>query len=291
MKILFRISFKYKWNNYANIKSHYEYLQKLGYDVDLSVKKENPKIDYDKYDLIMLHGSGAYFHNEEYNQVKCPIIGFGWSDPSMFNNIHYHQSTVYCSNDLEKTKILHDPIAYYYQTACDKRYHVNLNLNKETDILVYGAGDHRFVTNRNTIVNKLRKEGFRIKVFGRGWDKHTDTYGFIEGHKLSVEVCKAHLLLDLVSKTSSWAHRVLESSARATPAFSIDRKDTRLMFKDNKEIILFSDFQMLIDKLAYYLNHKDKLKKIGINAQKRCLKSHDISIRIKELQKIIKTLK
>ena len=294
MKIAFIIPFYYKWNNVANVRSNYEYLQIEGHEVDIFSKKEmvGKVVDWNSYDVIMLHGSGAVLPEEEFKKVKVPIISVGWSDPNLFNQTHFNQGTVYCTNDLTLSKELKGKPVYFYNTACDKRSHKDLNLKKETDVLVYGAGVHKYVTNRNEVVNNLRNIGFKIKVFGRGWNKHPDTFEFIEGDGLAREICQAHLLLDVTNKTTAWGHRIFEASARGTPVITIDREDTRMMFDDreNAEIILYNDFDELVLGLKFFLRDKNLLRKIGLNAQKRCYKDHDISVRIKELIKIMEQL-
>ncbi len=292
MKIAFIIPFYYKWENYSNVKGNSEYLRLEGHDVGVFSKKEIEKdpINWNWYDVVMLHGSGAVLPEEEFKKIKVPIISLGWSDPNLFNIIHYSQGNIYCTNDLKLTKFPHEKPVYFYNTTCDKRYHIDLNLEKTTDILVYGCGNHKFITSRNEVVNNLRNLGFKIKIFGREWDKHPDTFEFIEGEGLAQEICKAHLLLDVTNTTTAWGHRCFESSARGTPVLTIDREDTKQMFKEWKEILLYKDFEDLVQKLAVALTHKNNLRRIGLNAQKRCYKDHDISVRIKELLKIMEQL-
>lgn len=289
MKICIIIPFYYKWNSGANIRAHYDYLKNI-YEVDLYSKKELKGVDINKYDLIMLHGSGAVLPNDLYKGCNKPIFGFGWSDPNLFNETHFGQSDVYFTNHLntfKKCEVRSDKKVYYYQTACNKKFHKNLNLEKINDVLVFGCGNHNFITNRNEVVNKLRQNGFQIRVFGRGWDKHPDTYGFIEGEEFIKEINQSHIVLDIMNKTSSWAHRILEASACATPVLTMDREDTKQMFEENREILYYKNFEDVVNHLHFYLGCKDRLKEIGLEAQKRCYAQHDISNRIQELIKII----
>jgi len=295
-KIAFIIPFYYKWNNYANVRSNYEFLQKEGYQVDIYSKKEDSNVMFKNYDLVMLHGSGALLTDEQHNECKSnniPIFSFGWSDPNLFHEKHYGQGDVYLTNDLSLSKKLkerNDKPVYFYNTACDKRHHKDLNLNKETDILVYGAGIHKWVTDRNEVVDNLRKDGFKIKVFGRSWNKHKDTFEFIDGIGLAKEICQAHLLLDVTNGETAWGHRVFESSARGTPVITFNRADTRSMFADS-EIIYYNNYNDILRMLNFYLRTPEVmaslLRKKGLDAQKRCYKDHDISVRIKQLVKII----
>ncbi len=296
MKICFVVPFLYLWGNSSNVRCNYEYLKNI-YDVDLYTKKELRDVDLNNYDLIMLCGSGSVLTDELYKKCTKPIFGFGFSDPNLFNETHYNQSHIYFTNDLNTynlfTKNDVRKKLIYYQTSCNKQFHKNLNLEKTNDVLVFGCGNHNFITNRNETVNKLRKEGFKIRVFGRGWDKHPDTHGFIEGEEFIREINQAHIVLDIMNETSSWAHRILEASACATPVLTIDREDTRSMFEENKEILLYKNLDDITTQLIRFLLRKNTLrgKAIGLNAQTRCYKDHDISIRIQELIKIIEEIK
>ncbi len=287
------IPFYYKWGTFSNVKATYEYLSEK-YDVNLVTKKEAEFIQLNDYNLIMLHGSGTTLKKSKLETYKGKIFGFGWSDPNLFNIIHFCQSDIYFTNDLatyyEKKEYKR---VIYYQTSCDKRHHVKSQITKTTDILVYGCGSHKFVTDRNETVNKLRNAGFNIKIFGRGWDNHKDTHEFIEGVRLIEEINKAHILLDLSNEVTAWPHRIFEASACGTPVITINRKDTTHLFQDESEIILYQNYNNLKDILDFIFTkkHFDKLKDIGLNAQKRCYKEHDISIRIKKLISIIEKLK
>ncbi len=290
-KIAFIIPYKYNWGSFSNVKSHYEYLKILGHNVDLFSKTENPIIDYNSYDQIWLMGSGAKIDKETFQSINVPVFAFGWSDPNLFSEDHYENCDIYFTNDLETYKSLYpylDNKIYYYQTTCDKRYHKNLNLEKTTDILVYGIGNHKFISNRNQIVNKLRRKGFKIKVFGRDWDSHEDTRGFIKGRQFIEEINQAKIVLDITNGESAWGHRIFEASACGTPVLTYSREDTKQVLDEVYEVFLYKGFDQLVSKLQIYLDKPELLKTIGLNAQKRCYKDHDISVKIKELLKIIK---
>jgi len=286
MKILMIIPFYYKWNTFSNVKSQYEHLSMI-YDVDICTRKESENIELEQYDIVMLHGSGSILTKKQIKSITGRIFSFGWSDPNLFNEAHYNQSDVYFTNDLNLSRKLNNKPIHYYQTSCNKRFHKNLDLEKITDVLVYGQGNHKFVTNRNQIVNELRNIGFNIKVFGRGWHEHKDTYSFIEGQDLIHEINLAHVLLDISNKTTAWPHRIFEASACGTPVLTVNREDTALMFKENEEIVTYDNEAELALYLSMMLNNKVATRDMGLCGQKRCYRQHDISVRIKELIAII----
>lgn len=299
MKIAFVIPFHYKWGNYSNVKAHCDYLQLLGHKVDLFSRNKKDVVDYHNYDQIWLMGAGAKIDDKTWYKIaletKTKVIAFGWSDPNLFSLDHAHNCHAYFTNDLKKSEQLtynsDKQYYYYYQTTCDKRYHKNLNLEKTTDILVYGVGNHKFIPYRNQVVNKLRRWGLNIKVFGRSWDKHPDTYGFIEGQQFIEEINKAKIVLDITTKISAWGHRIFESSACGTPVLTYDREDTKKLLKPGSEILLYKSLKDINETLQNFLKYPEQLKQIGANAQARCYKDHDISVRIQELFKILEEIK
>jgi len=294
MKICFIIPFKYNWNSFSSTRATLETLQSEGYEVDLYIKKKSV-IDYNSYDIIMLMGAGSKITREEFLKIKVPVFAFGLSDQNLFSKEHSYNCTHYFTNDLQTYRELSHrsdkPNYFYFPTSCDKRYHKNLDLEKTTDILVYGVGNHKFVPNRNEVVNKLREAHFNVKVFGRGWDTHSDTRNFIEGQKLVEEINKAKIVLDLSNEITALPRRIFEASACGTLVVSFDREDTRQLFTKNIEIVLYSDFDDLIFELDFHLYHNMITRGMAKKAQARCYKDHDISVRIKILTKIIEGLK
>ncbi|KKL75686.1 hypothetical protein LCGC14_2052410, partial [marine sediment metagenome] len=129
------------------------------------------------------------------------------------------------------------------------------NIGKITDVLFIGTGNHKFLPFRNKIINDLRATGIKIKVFGRGWDKHPDTRGFISGHELLREINRAKMLLDLNSETTSLSHRIFEGSACGTPVITNYRGDMRRLFRICEEIIPYKQFSELERTIKYYLDN------------------------------------
>lgn len=294
MKIAFIIPFKYNWNSFPSTRATYETLKDLGYKVTLFVKSAKPIIDYNSYDQIWLIGSGSKLSKEIFMSIRVPVFSFGFSDPNLFLKEHYENCTIYFTNDLKtynELSLNSDKKIFYNPTSCDKRYHKNLKLEKTTDILVYGVGKHKFIPNRNQIVNKLRRVGFKIKVFGRGWDAHGDTRGFIEGNELIEEINHAKIILDITNKTTALGRRIFEGSACGTPVLTYDRADIRELFRSGHEILTYTNFDNIVTTLNCILSNPHILNEISREAKKRCYEDHDITIRIKKLLKNIKEIK
>lgn len=289
MKIAFVIPFKYKWNSYSTVRSALEMLPTENVEPIMFIKKFDKSIDIDQ---IWLMGSGTKLTKEEYNYYKkshIPVIAFGLSDPNLYNEEHFENCDIYCTNSLQLyMELKNKKPSYWYPACCDKRYHKNFNLEKTTNVLFIGTGNHKFLPFRNEIINDLRAKGIKIKIFGKGWNKHEDSYKFIDGIRLIEEINKAKMLLDLNLKTTSLSHKIFEGSACGTPVVTPYRGDSGRLFDPFKEVISYKKFSELEVIIKYYLNNLEELKEIGIKAQKRCYKEHNIRHRIHWLVKFIR---
>ncbi len=278
MKIAYVIPFKYNWDSFSTVRAGLETLPTEGIEAKLFIKK------YDKTynpDQVWLCGAGTKMTKEEYKNTKVPVIAFGLSDPNIYSKEHFENCNIYCTNSLSLYMKLKDiKPCYWFPASCDKRYHKNLNLEKTTDVLFIGTGNHKYLPFRNKIINDLRATGIKIRVFGRGWDKHPDTYGFISGNTLIKEINKTKILLDLNSETTSLSHRIFEGSACGTPVISNYRGDMRRLFRICEEIIPYKYFSELESIIKYYLDNPEQLTQIGKRAQAKCYKEHDITNRI-----------
>lgn len=285
MRICMVIPFRYKWNSYPITRCSLETLGNQGHTVILRIK--NTKNLY-RYDQVWLMGAGTRITKERFREINIPVIAFGLSDPNLFHEDHLENCNIYFTNDLRTyNKYKHKKKVYWFPICCDKRYHKNLGLEKKTDILTYGIGRHPFVPYRNDMVNKLRTDGFKIKVFGREWDKHEDTHKFITGEQLIEEINKAKILLDITDEKTSLGHRLMEGSGCGTPVMTRKRHDTGHLFEFHKEILVYSNYEDLKKKLHHYLANPEKLTGVGRKAQAKCYKDHDIINRINKVLKYV----
>ena len=56
-----------------------------------------------------------------------------------------------------------------------------------------------------------------------------------------------------------------------------------MYFVKDKEVLTYKTYEELLEKLKYYLDNENLLKKVGLAALKRCEADHDISNRVDKL--------
>ncbi len=251
------ITDNYNWDSYSIVRSLYEELN------------TNSKFNTD-LDFVL----GINSKSEGKSNIRI-----GFSDPSRFSEKLYNECGLYITNDLNTSKKYG---CYYMPCFSDSKYFKYLNLKKETDILFIGVKNHPFVQHREDWIDKLSKDGLNVKCFGDGW-----VNGFIEGQELVEEINKAHICLDITDNIASLGSRIFQSSMCGTPVITLDREDTRELFDGGKEgeILFYESYDDLRKMLKLSLNAPDYLKRIGDRARKRCLKDHNVSIRVEHLYK------
>ena len=60
-----------------------------------------------------------------------------------------------------------------------------------------------------------------------------------------------------------------------------------LFFKENEDIVYFSDMEELVDKAGYYLKHDDERRKIASSACEKVSRYHTYTDRIDEMAEYI----
>jgi glycosyltransferase involved in cell wall biosynthesis len=214
----------------------------------------------------------------EYKNTTGLVIDFGLSDPTRFREKKFCDFA--CTNDYtlsEKTGY------YWYPTSCDKRYHRNLNLDKSIDVLFYGINRHPSVCRGNVLRDLRDSHGIYVEFYGPDWGLSTN----LIGNDLIEKINKSKIVLDISTVDSSLPRRIFEASCCGTPVLTLNRPDTRLLFTEDQDILFYNHFEEIPEKLSQLLNKPDFIRDVGLNARNRCLKEHDISIRIDNLLRAV----
>jgi hypothetical protein len=64
---------------------------------------------------------------------------------------------------------------------------------------------------------------------------------------------------------------------------------TDLGFKDNENLVIWLDFDELIDKLRWYRDRPEMLRDIGRSGQDLCRKTHTWDARMAQLDRLLRT--
>lgn len=288
MKILY-FTDEYTWNIYGTKRSTAEALVDHGHEVVLVNKDEAPNaVALEKRhspDQIWLFHSNLMLPAAVKDGLTCPVIGFGISDPYYFDVVRFESYDAYVTYNRDTyEKVRHLIPCAYNRTACDVKFHKQVPGVAECDATVIGNAIHARFENqlvRMEFVEKLRaRTGKKILAFGPNWPDHADNKGFIDGDAFLPAVNSGKLGLDIQDSFSPLAHRMFEYAACGMPVITRRRDEVFESFTENEEILAYDDFDELEEKLVWYLAHPDVLKEIGVKAQLRCRREHDIQHRI-----------
>ncbi len=301
MKILY-FSDKYAYNVMGTKRSIEEETRSNGHEVVYYtrsniknilniIKKENPN-------QIWLSHSGLSINPEIKRKINIPVIGFGFSDPySLKDGVYNYIHDGYITNHYETMEKLKSKLPVHYNpTACDFRFHKKSDIKKDLDISSIGVGVHPRFHNKNEridFMNKLRKDTkFSIECYGSLWNKHPKNYGQISGDKFLNVIWRSRIGLDIQDDWSPLAHRMFEYIACGTPVITRERSEVIRVFKPGKEILTYTNFIDLKEKLEYYLNDGyNELLKIVEAGYQRCCKDHNIDKRVKAILNFVSQLK
>lgn len=242
-----------------------------------------------KPDQIWLAHSNLLLPPDVKSLLKGTVVGFGFSDPYYFKTTRFDSYDIYITNyasTLEKHK---DKIKMFYNpTACDLSFHKKLLAVKHIDLSLIGCGRHpRFPNKMERVdtVNRLRVDfpEANIKTFGSRWPSHPLNKSFIEGEVFLNIIQSSKIGLDIQEEFSPLAHRMFEYIACGTPVITRKRFEVDLHLKDGEEILTYTNYAELLEKVTYYLNHPKELQKIAIAGYNKVTSQHDIKNRIDSL--------
>lgn len=297
----------YTWNNMGTKRSIYEELKVQGHKVNWINRKEikHAREHINKFnpDQIWLVHTNLKLRSEvrEYARVKkIPIIGISMSDPYPIwkrRDIYYGFQNfdpkaislnfdIYVTNYYELFYAYRNKLPIIYnRTACDFRYHKDLNIEKTIQMSLLGTATHSRFTDKNArprIIKKLR-EKYEVRAYGLGWPKGEFNFSSISGEAFLRVINRSHLGLDLQDYVSPLAHRMFEYGGCGVPVITARRPEVLDCFKDGEEIITYIYEAELYDKIDYYMKNLNELRKIGLRALERCKKEHNINHRVKIL--------
>jgi hypothetical protein len=299
MKIAY-VTTNYNWNSYSTLRCAYECLINLGIETRLFFEKCDEIYNYDQ---IWLMSTGLYLNDDEFKKAQGKVVSFGLSEPCDIVPEKYHNCHVYCSNDLITSIILNNyndsrsisfrlsnfgyKRCYWFPTSADQRYHHKINIPKCYDVIFLGIGEGH-PTGRIPVIDELRNNGINIATFGNGWPKHPMNFGRIESDDIITKINQSKIMLDIATENSSLGRRIFEAMSCGTAAITRKRKDVEKMFVENKEIILYSNYSEISDKIKYMLSNQELLDTVSKNGMLACHTRHDMSVRIKELLDYLK---
>lgn len=236
-------------------------------------------------DFIFLMRTELTINPKIKKRIKVPVVGFDFSGlKGHIVNVINDSYDLYVTAHYETFLKHKDQFPIHYNpVACDFRFHKKMNLKKDIDMSMIGHKFHPTFHNKNIreeIINRLRTDlpGYTLRAFGKGWDgKH------IVGQEFLNMINRSKVGLDIMEDWRPISHRMFEYGACGVPVITYDRPEVFMYFVKDKEVLTYKTYEELLEKLKYYLDNENLLKKVGLAALKRCEADHDISNRVDKL--------
>ncbi len=307
----FEPGYKYKFNNafnrkFNNIKMslYNDFFSKINY-----IKKQNSKpllkiIVTEKIDLtIVLHD---FLLPEEVSiikeKTKSPIVlwfpdALSNFKKSMFLIAKYDFLFFVDKYIVEELKNDLKLNTYFLPQACYPKYHNKVELTVK-DLEKFAcdiANAGNMYPSRIALYKQLQK--YDLKMWGSPpavWAKDNSLHKIMQNqvvhnHEKSKAFNAAKIVLNNLHPAviNGVNKRTFEIDGCGGFQITKYRPIVESLFENDKEIVTYSKFDELIEKIDYYLNHENERKIIAEAGMKRAHKDHTYEVRLKEMLKLI----
>ena len=253
-----------------------------------------PDLEGKDIDAIILNSGGLYLNSELKNFCKkrsITTIGISLSDPDVFPyngkryasdfDIFYTNSKYSYLNEYDHSKVNIHMLPF---AASVKHHYYNPAIERKYDVVIVGHARQE----RIALVDKLEKI-CSVGTYGAGWK---NSLGVVNGKK-HVDAINSGRMYISFSKTVAGFNNVkvglFEAIACKQVVFTEYMEELADYFEINKEVICFNDYDDLLEKVKYYLEHSDELEEIREASYKKFLQCHTYEKRwhsvLKELYK------
>jgi spore maturation protein CgeB len=239
---------------------------------------------------VWLAHSGLVLPVRIKKRIHVPVVGFGFSDPYYFKPTRLKSYDIYVTNHFDTfEKYRHQKKVSWNPTACDTTFHRKIEVSKSIDVSIIGCGRHPRFHNKNErieTIRRLRKDlpNVRIEVFGIRWDKHPLNHSSVTGEAFLSVINRSRLGLDIQDHFSPLAHRMFEYESCGTPVITRDRPEVRAVMNPGEDILTYTDYDNLLEKIVWYLNHPSELEEVGEVGYRRVCSEHDVKNRVDQLE-------
>ena len=166
------------------------------------------------------------------------------------------------------------------QWACNHFMYKNLNLPRIYDITFVGQPYGR----RADFIEKLKKQGINVTLFGRGW-KNTNIIPSQSEFVRIYNQSKICLNMQYASVGSSMQLKAKDFVAPGCGGLLLtnDTEQIARYFIPGEEIITYRDANDAAKKIKYYLKNEEERKKIAKRGYEKVMKEHTIEKRLLDI--------
>lgn len=232
------------------------------------------------------------YNNDDPFSDKYP--SFFWS---LFKKSIKYYDHVFCyrhKNILDLKKMEYDStsilLPYYIKDKNFKKQQCYKDRSYEVVFIGHYEDD-----GRDECIKKLTEKGFKVGLFGTGWEDSTHYDFFIKkfgrinrlnGDAYNDTLNDAKIALVFLSKLNNdeYTRRCFEIPTTGAVMVSEKTPSLSKLFKENQEIIFFNNKTDLLEKLESLFKDEKLLENISISASKRLLNDkHELTDRVNQV--------
>ncbi|MDX9988228.1 glycosyltransferase [Thiothrix unzii] len=264
-----------------------------------------------KYDAIIVMRGDHIIKSTllEIKNKSCVIIN--WNTDDIFNNLNSNKNilesfTIYDCHMSPRLNLQDDYISkgakkfhkidWYYRDDVIGNFDTQNYNNKDYDISFVGSWSHR----RESILSHLNE--FNLNVWGWGWKRkciNKSISNNVKGSHIPMTSAlsifnNSKVNINILTHENRDTSNIRNFEISSVSGFQICERSDYLvdLFKEDIEMVYFSETDELVDKCKFYLNNDSLREKIAKASYERVVQSkHSISDRAKEIVDLISSLK
>jgi len=236
-------------------------------------------LDNYKPHFIITNSGGITFTDnmfEYLNNHNIITLGISLSDPDVYSyngRIYANKYDYFLTNSLLslKTQYNKDVDVSLLPFGCSTSLHKPLNIAKKYDVVIV-AGCR---PDRIPIVKELKKH-FNVGVYGGGWPSSYKAVR-VNGKQHVKALNKGHVYISFGPTMAGYINvkvGLFEAAACKLVLCTNKTEEVKKYFKENTEILLFSNKYDLVKKINKVLSDKNYMQSLKNKSYKRFLKDH-----------------
>lgn len=264
-------------------------------------------------DLVFFSIFREEFNKEVVREISSRALTFNWFSDDLWRFDSWAKNWAPCfswvssldEDVLPKYKAIDYDRVIITQSASNSRAYKKLKLEKKWPVSFIGQTH----SNRKRMIAELNKRSIKVETWGRGWRNgvvsfremvkifnqskinlnftHT-SFSFRFGRFLPWFFQPMRLVGEI--PTTIMNGRMFEVPMCGGFLLTAPTKNLEKYFEDGKEIVIFADFEDLVDKVSYYLEHDSDREKVALAGYKRAQTEHTYKERFTDILRTIGVL-
>ena len=186
----------------------------------------------------------------------------------------------------------------YFKLGFEPRILDSINQDKKKYDLTFIGGFGKHFQKSTNLIEKLLKN-FDFKIWGYSNLSNNNSLinknlkGILYGKEMYQTLADSKIIFNRHADfAGNYANnmRLFQGTGVGSLVLTEKKENLSDLFNIGKELVDYSCIDECIEKIEYYLNHKEERELIARNGQKRCLEEHNWYNRMEELNHIIKSL-